>query len=162
MPDARLALQMRIGAGCLFLATALAAATYVPVPVVGGDNKNGPVSPLRHFFGHSDGVWGIAFTPDGERAVTASFDGTARVWEVSTGRQLGVFSGHTAGVLSVAVSADGQWAATGSADRTVRVWNLATCAETMVFKGHAGAVNAVAFLPDGRSVLSAGADCVLR
>ena len=30
--------------------------------------------------GHSDWVWSAAFNPEGTRIVTASYDGTARLW----------------------------------------------------------------------------------
>jgi WD40 repeat protein len=36
--------------------------------------------------GHSDSVVSAAFSPDGQRGVTASKDKTARVWNAATGQ----------------------------------------------------------------------------
>ncbi len=44
--------------------------------------------------GHTDRVFGAAFSPDGTRIVTASLDKTARIWDARTGAQLAVLSGH--------------------------------------------------------------------
>ena len=44
--------------------------------------------------GHTDQVSGAAFSPDGRHIVTSSRDGTARVWDSETGRELNVLKGH--------------------------------------------------------------------
>jgi len=43
---------------------------------------------LRTLQGHSRGVIGVAFSPDGHQLATAGDDGTARIWEVATGQCL--------------------------------------------------------------------------
>ena len=45
--------------------------------------------------GHTDAVFGVAFSPDGTRLATASGDQTAKVWDVATGRELLTLAGHT-------------------------------------------------------------------
>ena len=50
----------------------------------------------RTFSGHLDIVHCVAFSPDGQRLATASPDKTAKVWEVSTGRELFTLPGHKA------------------------------------------------------------------
>ena len=40
---------------------------------------------LRTLEGHSDSVYGVAVTPDGKRAVSASWDKTLKVWDLETG-----------------------------------------------------------------------------
>ena len=50
----------------------------------------------------------VAFLPDGKRFVTGSFDGTASVWDVASGKELHKLEGHTAEIFSVAVSPDGR------------------------------------------------------
>jgi hypothetical protein len=74
--------------------------------------------------GHRGAVYGIAFSPDGTRLATASWDGTAKVWEVASGRELRTLSGHTAAVEGIAFSPDGTRLATASADKTVRFYDL--------------------------------------
>ena len=47
---------------------------------------------------------GVAVTPDGTRAVSASADKTLRVWDLATGKSLASLEGHTSAVYGVAVT----------------------------------------------------------
>jgi WD40 repeat protein len=62
---------------------------------------------LKTLRGHLDMVTCATFSPDGERIVTGSWDGTAKVWEAASGRELFALEGHTDRINSVAFSADG-------------------------------------------------------
>ena len=61
---------------------------------------------LRTLAGHKGGVNSVAFSPDGKRALTGSFDGTLRLWDLATGKTLLTLKGHTGGVRSVAQSVE--------------------------------------------------------
>jgi WD40 repeat protein len=77
--------------------------------------------------GHRRAVRALAFTPGGDRLISGSADGTARVWDVRpdrTGLSPVILDGHTGGVFSVAVSPDGSHVLTTSDDGTARVWAL--------------------------------------
>jgi len=76
--------------------------------------------------GHTDQVWGAAFSPDGLRIVTGSLDRTARVWDALTGTPLLDLKGQTGAVWSVGFSPDGTRIGTGSFDKTARVWDAQT------------------------------------
>jgi WD40 repeat protein len=78
-----------------------------------------------------------------------SYDGTARTWEVATGKPLVTFAGHDGAVYAVAFSPDGRRIATASSDETARVWDAASGAAVVTMAGHFEAVQDVAFSPDG-------------
>jgi hypothetical protein len=116
----------------------------------------------RTLTGHTDGVCGVAFSPDGRLLATASFDGTARVWDPATGGHLRTLTGHDGGVWGVAFSPDGRLLATASRDGTARVWDPATGGHLRTLTGHTGTVWAVAFSPDGQLLATASSDKTAR
>jgi WD40 repeat protein len=76
---------------------------------------------VRRFEGHTDQVWTVAVSADGQTALTASGDKTARLWDVATGRELKRFTGHEDVVYCAAFAPDGRRIVSGSEDKTVRV-----------------------------------------
>ncbi|WP_147333195.1 hypothetical protein, partial [Archangium gephyra] len=72
--------------------------------------------------GHEGYVWSAAFSPDGQRIVTASLDKTARVWKADGRGEPVVLRGHEASVSSAEFSPDGHRIVTASSDKTARVW----------------------------------------
>jgi hypothetical protein len=81
---------------------------------------------LHSLDGHTAIVTGVAFTPDGNRLLTASFDHTIKVWDLNSGKETRTFTGHTGPIFAVAVSPNGGRAASVSRDQTARVWELET------------------------------------
>ena len=57
--------------------------------------------------GHSAPVTAVAFSQDGRHILTGSEDGTARLWEASTGRGIGVMRGARTSIKAVAFNGDG-------------------------------------------------------
>ncbi|MEM6405544.1 MAG: NACHT domain-containing protein, partial [Pseudomonadota bacterium] len=104
----------------------------------------------------------VAYSPDGQFALSGSDDGTVRQWDLATGVEIRCLQGHTSQVNSVAYSPDGQFALSGSVDGTVRQWDLAAGAEIRSLQGDTGAVYSVAYSPDGQFALSGSVDGTLR
>ena len=104
---------------------------------------------------HGGLVCGVAFSPDGTRVATGSYDGSARVFDAATGAELARLD-HGGLVYGVAFSPDGTRVATGSSDGSARVFDAATGAE-LARLDHDGSVYAVAFSPDGTRVATGSA-----
>ncbi len=111
--------------------------------------------------GHLGPVYGGAFSPDGKKAVSASADGTLRLWDTKTGKELRRLDGHSGRVWCVAFAPDGRRIASGGFDGSVRIWDLATGRETRRF-AHSDYVRSVAFSSDGHFLLSGGDDKLAR
>jgi WD40 repeat protein len=133
------------------------------VPLVSARRTVARAAELRRLEGHTHVVSGVTFFPDGRRALSGSFDGTVRVWDLEAGKRLALLRAADAGwVWGVAVGPAGRLALAGCSDGTVRVWDVAAGKEQRRLAGHAGAVCAVAFGPDGRLALSGGEDGGVR
>src|SRR5262249_30746533 len=89
---------------------------------------------IRTLKGHKGKVISVAFSPDGKRIATGSFDRTAKIWDSETGKEIFTLKGHTGAVTSVAFSPDGRRIATGSFDSTARVWDASTGQEALILK----------------------------
>ena len=103
----------------------------------------------------------VAFHPDGERIVTASWDQSIKVWDVATGRELKSRSVHTAPIQSVAISKDGKLVS-GGEDKIARVWKADTLDYLFPLEGHEDRIFSVAFSPDGETILTGGWDRTAR
>jgi hypothetical protein len=103
-----------------------------------------------------------AFSPDGSRIVTASFDQTARIWDATTAKEIALLRGHANAVYSGTFSPDGSRIVTASQDNTARIWDAATAKEIAVLRGHEGSVYSATFSPDASRIVTASLDKTAR
>lgn len=114
--------------------------------------------------GHSKAVNAVAFSPDGLRIVSGSFDNTLRLWDAVNGQSIGSpLEAHTDPVLAVAVSHDGKYIISGSLDGTIRIWD-GNNGRVLgpAFKGHSQSVGSLAFKPNGRQFASGSAHNLVK
>ncbi|QRW06932.1 hypothetical protein RhiLY_05931 [Ceratobasidium sp. AG-Ba] len=106
--------------------------------------------------GHTRSVRSLAFSSDGSRIVSGSFDETLRVWDAETGNQIiGPLRGHTDPVNSVTFLRNGKLLVSGSDDGSIRIWNAHTGqSERDPIRG-SSAVNSVAVPPDDSKIIGA-------
>jgi WD40 repeat protein len=74
--------------------------TYIFGPVTGALQQT--------LEGHTSSVSSVAFSADGRRLASSSYDTTVRVWEAKTGALQQTLEGHIDFIRSVAFSADGR------------------------------------------------------
>lgn len=109
--------------------------------------------------GH-EGSWGVNdvnFSPDGKQVVTAGSDGTARVWDVSTGMQL-LLVRQPPYVSTAVYSPDGTRIISASQDKTARIWDARTGSEIARLDIHTGIVQMAEFSNNGSYVVTASND----
>jgi WD40 repeat protein len=116
---------------------------------------------IRDLVGHSGAATACAVTPDGRRVVSASADGTLKVWDLNTGRTLAALVGHALGVNACAVTTDGRRVVSASMDGTLKLWDLDSGCVLATLEDRAGWVTTCAVSPDGRYVISASDDSAL-
>jgi len=104
---------------------------------------------------HQPWVYGVAWSPDGQRIVSACAQERAQVWEVSDGKTRVTYLQQ--GLQQVAWLPDGARIATAG-DNTVQIWDATTGAHVLTYSGHTDHIRALALSPDGRHVATGGHD----
>lgn len=114
--------------------------------------------------GHADPVYSVAFSGDGKRIATGSFDKSVKLWDATTGKELRTFAGkagHTNLVTAVTFSPDGSSVASAGTDNFARVWDVPTGKPQLETDLTAGGVKA-AVSPDGKLYAAAAADGTVK
>lgn len=114
-------------------------------------------------------IWVVAaaFSPDNSTLLWARYRKHMPVlWDVKSGRRLGVLSskekGHLAEVVSLSFSGDGKYVVTGDITGTIVLWNMKDRTPVRRFKAHAGRVGWLKFIPGRAEFVSAGDDGAVR
>ncbi len=117
---------------------------------------------IRTLEGHANSVLGCAFSPDGKLIVSASYDGTLKVWEAQSGALLRSFDGHSSNVNGCVFSPDSKLIVSASWDKTLKIWDAQSGALLRSLEGHFDSVEGCAFSPDGKLIVSASWDKTLK
>jgi guanine nucleotide-binding protein subunit beta-2-like 1 protein len=121
--------------------------------------------PRKSLQGHSHFIQDIVISSDGQFALSGSWDGTLRLWDINFGTTTRRFIGHGKDVLSVAFSADNRQIVSGSRDKSIKLWNtLGECKYTIEESGHSEWVSCVRFSPNTQNpiIVSGGWDRVVK
>ena len=116
----------------------------------------------RVFTGHADSIYALAFSPEGARLVTASYDKLLILWEVASGKELYALKHHTGAVFAAAFSPDGKTLVSAAADQTVKLWNAETGQRILTLTEPTKGLNAVVFHPRGQEIAAVGVDKMIR
>jgi WD40 repeat protein/serine/threonine protein kinase len=111
---------------------------------------------LLELKGHTGLVMSAAFSPDGERIVTGSEDGTAKVWDARIGTPRLELEGIKGPVACASFSPDGTWMVTGGAADEATVWDSRTGMPRLALKGLKGNIHSVAVSRDGTRIATGG------
>ncbi|MFO8034409.1 MAG: WD40 repeat domain-containing protein [Candidatus Bipolaricaulota bacterium] len=109
----------------------------------------GADGPVEYLAGHQYTVWALAFCPQGELLASGAYDNQIRLWDISTGMEVGVLREHRSWIRSLDFSPNGSILASSSCDGTIRLWDVDSLRE--VHSPIEAGLNAysVSFSPDG-------------
>jgi len=119
---------------------------------------------LTSLEGHKDLVYSVTFSPQGDRLLSASWDLTAKVWNLATGEESFTIRGHACAAWAVEFSPKGDLVAVAGsvADPAVKIYDVPTGKLVHSLVGHATRVGCVAFHPDGKRLVSCSVDQTIR
>ena len=120
--------------------------------------------------GHTESVSGVAFSPDGTRLASFSYDGSAKIWDAKSGRELftlktGFTSTDCDAVHGIAFSPDGKLIATVTTENgdTVALWDASTgAALPTTFCCHTDTITSITFSRDGTRLATSSLDGTAR
>lgn len=102
-----------------------------------------PLWLIGSFKGHRAGVTWVLFTPDSKSLISASHDGTIRVWNLKKRQSEKVLLGHPKSVRMITLLTPTKLASAGW-DGTVRIWNWQNSKLLRVMDAKIGRLNAIA------------------
>ncbi len=123
---------------------------------------------------HGIALTALGVSPDGRRIASAAGDGTIRIWDFQTAKELVRWTAHAGEISAVEFSPDGRLLASAGgaqmvvsrmlpdSDKRVRIWDAATGKEMLAMAGHERGVTCLAFSPAGNTIVSGSMDRSFR
>eukprot|EP00798_Chlamydomonas_sp_ICE-L_P015377 gene15377-21462_t len=133
-----------------------------PPPDTDADPDTDDIPGMQYMYGHSAAVHAVDFSPDMRLVMSASSDGTARLWSVELAVALAAYKGHRLPVWDISSCPLGYMFATASADRTARVWSTDSVKPLRILAGHQSDVDVVRWHPNCHYVATASSDRTVR
>ena len=116
----------------------------------------------RKQYSHGSRIEVLLLSPNENQILTTAVDGTAKLWSLATGKQVGNSLKHEKIIYDAAFSPNGRTIVTGSEDKTARLWDTVTTKPKGKVLQHDDLVTRVAFCPDGKKVASGSWDHTVR
>jgi WD40 repeat protein len=110
--------------------------------------------------GHDDALLSAFYSPDGKLILTASVDGTARLWDARSGTELDKLNVFE--LSSAEFSSDGRHILTTSKDQNISLWPIMDGHKSVTLRGPEGVINSVEFSKSGRLVVAVSMDSTAR
>ena len=118
---------------------------------------------MRVLEGHTADVNTAVFSADDKLILTASDDGTARLWRADTGEFVRTIGKHSGKVLSAIFVASNKLILTAvDESATVWLWNASDGSLHHPLTGHSDPIKSVAATPGGDRIVSASSDWTAR
>jgi WD40 repeat protein len=112
--------------------------------------------------GHTKGINAVAYSPDGQKFLSASMDRTIKEWNTSTGKCIQTFIGHSDVVTCIQYSTDGKKAISGSNDNKIIEWDIETGKPEKIFEGHTNGISDIKYIPDEKQIISSSLDNTVK
>ncbi|ABA21164.1 WD-40 repeat-containing protein [Trichormus variabilis ATCC 29413] len=125
-----------------------------PIPTPNPPVDQQSTTLTKTLFGHTDSVWSVALTKDGQTLMSASEDKTIKVWNLDTAKVTTTLQGHTDTVRAIALTPDDQTLISGSADKTIKIWNLQTFKLKRTMSSLSGGIWSLAISSDGQTLVT--------
>ncbi len=115
------------------------------------------------FRGHTGRIDSVNYSSDGKYIVTASCDGTAKIWDAKTLQEVKTINKQPWGVKFAIFSPNGDHLIIDKYDEnSAEVWDTKNMSVFGYLIGHSGLVSCACYSPDGTRIVTGSFDCTAK